>query len=401
MSKYQSDEKEKKAKKEQKEFMKIVEQEEEEETRREESEEEKESEKGNQLIYSKVELPNEKEEEREENKEEKKELKLDKGVNGVCYFSEREAVEIKQSKETPNRKSRDPTLIHSTESNMQRSLGFGDLNDEEETNFVGQGSHRSRIKDISTESESDDDDMMVSHFDNSYLENKNEQKGGKSKEEKKEEKKPAEKVKVNKRSALDLTINKNINKSLKQTTNFRQNLKPQAKGKESDQEKELLATEQVKTNEIPNFSSMSINTNLRNKTNSSANTMRVDPTNHLTHSSLKPNSPKSHRTSPNENKPKFQPKGDKQPKHNFTSIENNVQPISFGNQLNPENKPQLLTKMKKNLGGHIPKFDGEIPENEEKKESKDDTQITEPPTRKLSHFGRGIKQKSKSPKAHI
>jgi hypothetical protein len=181
--------------------------------------------------------------------------------------------------------------------------------------------------------------------------------------------------KLSKKSLLDLTINKNIHKSLKHTTNFRES--PLAKISESKKEKNnlsqnekvLLQTEPIKTNDLPNMSGLQFsNKNKNNLSNNTTNTITEDIPKKLTHSSIKPNTI-SNTSSPgtiNEKKPKVV-------KQNFTSIEVNKTPISFGQQNTQAHK---LKKLKQNMGGQVLKFDEEnqneeILENERSKNSWD------------------------------
>ena len=305
-------------------------------------------------------------------------LKPDK-ISPRCYLSDKIEMEnFKHIEEVEHvvsskRKSKDPTIMQSTENLLDNSLGFSHLNVEEDK-FIGNTKNQSKMKEISSDSESEDDETMLSQFNKSYLTRNSDYGEKKSKIEStqviskrdvsnkekaalKSDNNIISQSKQSKKSLLDLTINKNINKSLKHTINFREKplemiseSKKEVKKSNSDEdEKVLLQTEPVKTNDLPNMSGLQFSNN--NKNNSSNNM-----SNKLTHSSLKPNTV-SNTSSPGivqKKKPKVE-------KQTFTSIEVNKTPISFGIQ---NKKSEKVKKLKQKLGGQMPKFEEESPNDE-------------------------------------
>ena len=106
---------------------------------------------------------------------------------------------------------------------------------------------------------------------------------------------------------------------------------------------QLLNTEQLKTNEIPSLSTNSVRISVKNRTNSSVNTMTLNPINKTTNeSNIKSQMdeeilrPVSH----------LHPKKKVQTK-NFTSIEKPPNLISFGQ--NNAKSPEVINKLKKNI----------------------------------------------------
>ena len=106
---------------------------------------------------------------------EKELLEQDKN-SPKCYISSQ--VTSFRTKKTDSqvksekKRSIDPTIMKSSESQIQKSLNFEDLNVEEESQFLGKNPSKSKIKDISTDTETSDDDLGISGFNKSIL-NKN------------------------------------------------------------------------------------------------------------------------------------------------------------------------------------------------------------------------------------
>jgi hypothetical protein len=96
-------------------------------------------------------------------------------ISPRCYISDKIEIENvskeekKENKVSTKRHSKDPTLMQSTESMLKNSLGYSQLNVEEENKFIGNSMSKSKMKEITSESESEDDETMMSQFNKSYL----------------------------------------------------------------------------------------------------------------------------------------------------------------------------------------------------------------------------------------
>ena len=135
--------------------------------------EEKESEKNIYIDNTDIEL----EQIDEEIKQKEKELSEEEKNSPKCFISSK--IESLQTKKTDSKaisekkRSIDPTLMKSSESQIKSSLNFEDLNVEEESKFLGVNPSKSKIKDLSSDSESSIDDMEISGFNKSLIYNQN------------------------------------------------------------------------------------------------------------------------------------------------------------------------------------------------------------------------------------
>lgn len=305
----------------------------------------------------------------------------------MCYVSDKvnvELVETAKEEEEPkasqSRIEKDLTLIESSEKRLSESFGYNELNVEEESKFFGQKS-KSREKYVTSDSESEDDETIMSQFNKSYLAEGPDPTRNVGSRRKPAGEDSGDKASA-KKSAWDIKINQNISKSLKQTSNQNEShfakqggvrTSGQPRRDDSEPQKQLLKTEQIHTNDLPNLSSTSLMASNRNK----LDTPRSDR--------LEPAKAAPPKPSGREHKAVRKPVTE-----NFTSIELANNPITFGTT--DKKKPEVVEKLKKNLG-QLPRFD-EDEERVAEHQPSEPKRVEEQRSRKLSYFGRENHQRS-------